>query len=116
MYVCNVSSEISSTVPRFTTIRDVGNDANFAAVDLRKAIDAGWFVGPTVQTAGKIIAPFGSQSEAVPQEVGPLWRFEYYDADGPEEIRKAVRENMWARSVAISASVGVEAERSNCVT
>src|SRR6478752_1020868 len=26
-----------------TTVRDVGNDANFAAVDLRKAIDAGWF-------------------------------------------------------------------------
>jgi imidazolonepropionase-like amidohydrolase len=34
-----------------TTVRDVGNDANFAAVDLRKAIDAGWFIGPTVQTA-----------------------------------------------------------------
>ena len=45
-----------------TTVRDVGNDANFAAVDLRKAIDAGWFVGPTVQTAGKIIAPYGGQS------------------------------------------------------
>jgi imidazolonepropionase-like amidohydrolase len=29
-----------------TTVRDVGNDANFAAVDLRKAIDAGWFVVP----------------------------------------------------------------------
>jgi imidazolonepropionase-like amidohydrolase len=78
-----------------TTIRDVGNDANFAAVDLRKAIDAGWFAGPTVQTAGKIIAPFGGQSEAVPAEVGPLWRFEYYDADSPDEIRKAVRENIF---------------------
>jgi imidazolonepropionase-like amidohydrolase len=78
-----------------TTIRDVGNDANFAAVDLRKAIDAGWFVGPTVQTAGKIIAPFGGQSEAVPPEVGPLWSFEYYDADSPEEIRKAVRKNIF---------------------
>ncbi|MGA8506420.1 MAG: amidohydrolase family protein [Candidatus Sulfotelmatobacter sp.] len=78
-----------------TTIRDVGNDANFAAVDLRKAIDAGWFIGPTVQTAGKIIAPFGGQSEAVPPEVGPLWSFEYYDADSPEEIRKAVRKNIF---------------------
>jgi imidazolonepropionase-like amidohydrolase len=78
-----------------TTVRDVGNDANFAAVDLRKAIDAGWFVGPTVQTAGKIIAPFGGQSGGIPQEIGPFWRFEYYDADSPDEIRKAVRENIF---------------------
>jgi imidazolonepropionase-like amidohydrolase len=78
-----------------TTVRDVGNDANFAAVDLRKAIDAGWFVGPTVQTAGKIIAPYGGQSGGIPPEIGPFWRFEYYDADSPEEIRKAVRENIF---------------------
>jgi imidazolonepropionase-like amidohydrolase len=78
-----------------TTVRDVGNDANFAAVDLRKAIDAGWFVGPTVQTAGKIIAPYGGQSGGIPAEIGPFWRFEYYDADSPEEIRKAVRENIF---------------------
>jgi imidazolonepropionase-like amidohydrolase len=78
-----------------TTVRDVGNDANFAAVDLRKAIDAGWFVGPTVQTAGKIIAPFGGQSRGIPPEQGAFWRFEYYDADSPEEVRKAVRENIF---------------------
>lgn len=78
-----------------TTVRDVGNDANFAAVDLRKAIDAGWFVGPTVQTAGKIIAPYGGQSVGIPQEMGPFWRFEYYDADSPDEIRKAIRENIF---------------------
>jgi len=78
-----------------TTVRDVGNDANFAAVDLRKAIDAGWFIGPTVQTAGKIIAPFGGQSRGIPPEIGPFWQFEYYDADSPEEIRHAVRENIF---------------------
>lgn len=78
-----------------TTVRDVGNDANFAAVDLRKAIDAGWFVGPTVQTAGKIIGPYGGQSQGIPPEIGPWWHFEYYDADSPEEVRKAVRENIF---------------------
>ncbi len=31
-----------------TTVRDVGNDANYAAVDLRKAIEQGWFTGPTI--------------------------------------------------------------------
>ena len=78
-----------------TTVRDVGNDANFAAVALRKAIDRGWFVGPTVLTAGKIIAPFGGQSSGIPQEIGPFWQFEYYDADNVNEIRKAVRENIY---------------------
>ena len=78
-----------------TTVRDVGNDANFAAVDLRRAINAGWFVGPTVQTAGKIIGPFGGQSSGIPPEQGPFWRFEYYDADSPDEVRKAVRENIF---------------------
>ena len=78
-----------------TTVRDIGNDANFAAVDLRKAIDAGWFIGPTVQTAGKIIGPFGGQSTGIPPEQGPFWRYEYYDADSPEEVRKAVRENIF---------------------
>jgi imidazolonepropionase-like amidohydrolase len=78
-----------------TTIRDAGNDANFAAVDLRKAIDAGWFVGPTVLTAGKAIAPFGGQNRDVPQEMGPIWHFEYYDGDSVDEIRKAVREDIF---------------------
>jgi imidazolonepropionase-like amidohydrolase len=79
----------------FTTVRDVGNDANYAVEDLRRAIAAGWFDGPTILSSGKIIAPFGGQSNAIPAEQGPFWRFEYIDADTPEEIRKAVRENIY---------------------
>ena len=78
-----------------TTVRDVGNDANFAAVALRRAINRGWFVGPTVLTAGKIIAPFGGQSGGIPAEIGPFWQFEYYDADNIDEIRKAIHENIF---------------------
>lgn len=78
-----------------TTVRDVGNDANFATVALRRAIDRGWFVGPTVLTAGKIIAPFGGQSGGIPPEIGPFWQFEYYDADNIDEIRKAIHENIF---------------------
>jgi imidazolonepropionase-like amidohydrolase len=78
-----------------TTVRDVGNDANYAAVDLRKAIDQGWFTGPTILTAGKIIGPFGGQSNNASVEMGPYWRFEYIDADGPDEIVKAVRQNIF---------------------
>jgi len=65
----------------FTTIRDVGNDANYAAVDLRDAINKGWFTGPTVLTSGKIITPFGGQSRRIPPEQGLFWLYEYIDAD-----------------------------------
>ena len=55
----------------------------------------GWFDGPTILSSGKILAPFGGQSNAIPAEQGPFWRFEYIDADNPEEVRKAVRENIY---------------------
>jgi imidazolonepropionase-like amidohydrolase len=78
-----------------TTVRDVGNEAGYSSVDVRNAINRGWFTGPTILTSGKIIAPFGGQSSGLPPEVGPIWRYEYIDADGPAEIRKAVRENIF---------------------
>ncbi len=79
----------------FTTVREVGNDANYATEDIRRAIQAGMFDGPTILTAGKIIAPFGGQSTAIPPEQGPFWRYEYIDADTPDEVRKAVRQNIY---------------------
>ena len=85
----------------FTTVRDVGNDGNYAAMDLRDAINKGWFIGPTVLTTGKIIAPFGGQSRRVPPEVGPFWLHEYIDADGEDDIRKAVRQNIYYGADAI---------------
>ena len=44
----------------FTTIRDVGNDANYVATDLRRAIDQGLIPGPTIINSGRIIALGGS--------------------------------------------------------
>jgi imidazolonepropionase-like amidohydrolase len=79
----------------FTTVREVGNDANYATEDVRRAIQAGMFDGPTILTAGKIIAPFGGQSTSIPPEQGAFWRYEYIDADTPEEVRKAVRQNIY---------------------
>jgi imidazolonepropionase-like amidohydrolase len=79
----------------FTTVREVGNDANYATEDVRRAIQGGMFDGPTILTAGKIIAPFGGQSTSIPPEQGPFWRYEYIDADTPEEVRKAVRQNIY---------------------
>jgi imidazolonepropionase-like amidohydrolase len=79
----------------FTTLRDVGNSAEWAMSDVRRAIDAGWFEGPTIIDSGKIIAPFGGQSRDIPPRQGPFWQFEYIDADGPAEIRKAVRTDIY---------------------
>ncbi len=79
----------------FTTVREVGNDADYATEDVRNAIQNGWFDGPTILSAGKIIAPFGGQSNAIPPEIGPFWQHEYIDADTPDEVRKAVRENIY---------------------
>ena len=85
----------------FTAARDVGNDAEYSAVDLRRAIERGWTAGPTMLTTGKIIAPFGGQSENVPAEQGRFWKYEYLDADTPDEVRKAVRQNIYYGANAI---------------
>ncbi|MGH2567812.1 MAG: amidohydrolase family protein [Bacteroidota bacterium] len=85
----------------FTTVKDIGNAANYGDVDLRRAIERGWVVGPTMLTTGKIIAPFGGQSHNLSPEQGPLWQYEYIDADTPDEVRKAVRQNIFYGANAI---------------
>lgn len=79
----------------FTTIKEIGNDANYATADIIKAIRKGWIKGPTIFYAGKIIAPYGGQSSGINIENEHLWNFEYIDADTPDEIKKAVRKNIY---------------------
>lgn len=79
----------------FTLLRDIGNNANYADTDLRKAIDQGLFKGPTIYNAGKIIAPYGGQSHNISPEVGTQWDQEYIDADTPDELVKAIRRNIY---------------------
>ncbi len=79
----------------FTTIKEIGNDANYATADVIKAIRQGWITGPAIFYAGKIIAPYGGQSGGVNVENENAWQFEYIDADTPDEIRKAVRKNIY---------------------
>jgi imidazolonepropionase-like amidohydrolase len=79
----------------FTTVRDVGNSGEYLDMDLKKAIDFGWVVGPTIIPAGRIIAPFGGQFWDTPAEAKFLQNPEYYFADSRDELRKAVRENIY---------------------
>lgn len=79
----------------FTVIRDVGNSGDYAMQDVKRAIENGWFEGPTIIDSGKIITPFGGQSHNIPPEQGTFWRYEYIDADNAAELRKAVRTNVY---------------------
>jgi len=77
----------------FTSVRDVGNEGHYACVSVKRGIDRGLVPGPTMQTAGRIIAPFGGQFHLQPDKPG-LATPEYAFADTRDEMRKAVRENV----------------------
>jgi imidazolonepropionase-like amidohydrolase len=69
----------------FTTVRDVGGYDD-EVVALRLAIDSGLVAGPRVYTCGRIISATGPGGE--------IFRSMYREADGPWEMRKAVREQL----------------------
>jgi imidazolonepropionase-like amidohydrolase len=77
----------------FTTVRDIGNEGRYACVQVRRAIQRGLVPGPTMITAGRIIAPYGGQFHLQPDKPG-LAEPEYYFADTHDEMTKAVRENV----------------------
>ncbi|NOY48218.1 MAG: amidohydrolase family protein [Chlorobi bacterium] len=90
----------------FTTIKEIGNDGNYATADIIKAIKYGWIKGPTIIYAGKIIAPFGGQTKNINPDNEGLWQFEYIDADTPDEIKKAVRKNIYYGATVIKMVTG----------
>lgn len=77
----------------FTSVRDVGNNGNYADTALRQAIENGWVVGPTIVNAGIIIAPYGGQFHLQPEKKD-LATPEYLFADSRDEMRKAIRQNV----------------------
>jgi imidazolonepropionase-like amidohydrolase len=77
----------------FTTVRDVGNEGNYACSSLRRAIEAGLVPGPTIINAGKIIAPYGGQFHLQQDKPG-LGEPEYFYADTHDEMVKGIRENI----------------------
>jgi imidazolonepropionase-like amidohydrolase len=80
----------------FTVVRDVGNNALYADVALRMAIEQGWLPGPTVIPSGPMIGSTGGQFWPTPEMYKDhnIMYPEYIDADSPDEIVKAVRQNM----------------------
>jgi imidazolonepropionase-like amidohydrolase len=77
----------------FTTVRDIGNEGRYACVQVKRAIDRGMSPGPTMITAGRIIAPYGGQFQLQPDKP-ELAEPEYFFADTRDEMVKAIRENI----------------------
>ncbi len=77
----------------FTTVRDIGNEGNYAGTDLRRAIEQELVPGPTIINAGRIIAPYGGQFGLQPDKQN-LAEPEYFFADTRDEIKKAIRQNI----------------------
>lgn len=77
----------------FTTVRDVGNEGNYACTSVRRAIQLKMIPGPTMFNAGRIIAPYGGQFQLQPDKRN-LAEPEYLFADTHDEMIKAVRENI----------------------
>jgi len=78
----------------FTTCRDMGPTWPYTDIDLRKAIDEGVVPGPRLLASGNYVSPTGGAGDARQFSI-------YVDvpivknlADGPDEIRKAVRTNL----------------------
>lgn len=77
----------------FTTIRDVGNNGNYADISLMRALERGLIPGPTMVAAGRIISPFGGQFQMQPER-SEIGNPEYFYADSRDELQKAIRENI----------------------
>jgi imidazolonepropionase-like amidohydrolase len=90
-----VSNGIQMLASGFTIVRDMGNNGNYADVALRVAIEQGWVPGPTIIPSGIIIGGLGGQFWPTPEmakEKGIVYP-EYLDADTPDELVKAIRQN-----------------------
>ena len=90
-----VSNGIQMLASGFTIVRDMGNNGNYADVALRMAIEQGWVPGPTIIPSGIIIGGMGGQFWPTPEMAKDknIVYPEYLDADTPDEIVKAVRQN-----------------------
>jgi imidazolonepropionase-like amidohydrolase len=90
------SNGIQMLASGFTIVRDMGNNGNYADTALRQAIEQGWIPGPTIINSGIIIGGMGGQFFPTPEMAKDhnIVYPEYLDADTPDEIVKAIRQNV----------------------
>ena len=79
------SHAVATIMAGVTTVRDLG-DMHYAVMAVRDAVNQGLLPGPRILAAGRVVCITG----------GHGWHIGGRQADGPEEVRKAVREQIRA--------------------
>ncbi len=90
--ILSVGNARSTLMAGFTSVRNVGAAGRFDDMALRKAINEGWTAGPRIETAGHSLGIRGGHCDENGFRPGLLDPgIEDGVADGPEQIRAAVR-------------------------
>jgi imidazolonepropionase-like amidohydrolase len=90
--ILSVQNARATLMAGFTTVRNVGASGRFDDMALRKAIDEGWTVGPRMITAGHSLGIRGGHCDENGFRPGMFDPgIEEGIADGPDQIRAAVR-------------------------
>src|SRR5829696_42440 len=90
--ILSVQHARATLMAGFTSVRNVGASGRFDDMALRKAIDEGWTPGPRIMTAGHSLGIRGGHCDENGFRPGMFDPgIEEGIADGPEQIRAAVR-------------------------
>jgi imidazolonepropionase-like amidohydrolase len=90
--ILGVRNAQNTLLAGFTSIRNVGAQGRFDDMALRKAINEGWVDGPRIQSAGHALGIRGGHCDENGYRPGLLDPgIEGGIADGPDQIRAAVR-------------------------
>ncbi|MFI4891251.1 MAG: amidohydrolase family protein [Steroidobacterales bacterium] len=94
-----------------TTVREVGG-WDYHEIAVRDAINAGWIEGPRMHCAGRILTQTSSST--------PYWRGMYEEADGPDAVRRAARQQLarganFIKLLATGAITSSEHESANAI-
>lgn len=90
--ILSVTNARDTLMAGFTSVRNVGASGRFDDMALRKAINEGWVPGPRIETAGHAIGITGGHCDENGFRPGLLQQtIADGVADGPEQIRAAVR-------------------------
>jgi imidazolonepropionase-like amidohydrolase len=94
-----------------TTAREVGG-WDYHEIAVRDAINSGWIEGPRLHCAGRILTQTSSST--------PYWRGMYEEADGPDAVRRAARQQLarganFIKLLATGAITSSEHENANAI-
>ena len=90
--ILSVQNARATLMAGFTSVRNVGASGRFDDMALRKAINEGWIIGPRMETAGHALGIRGGHCDENGFRPGLMDPgIEDGVADGPEQIRAAVR-------------------------